>query len=199
MIVAVNEGLAFIKIPKNASSAISRWIYLNCEKTKGNPNGHQTIRSATLPEGIKSFCFIRDPIERFLSACRYLRKGGNQSDSEKQFGEKLTEIGSDSDIAKALMTDKQVGQFLHFIPQHNWVSVGGDVVVDYLFSYKKNIQWMSGVLSGLMKQPVKLERINSTAESEYDRYPIPEDTESVLRDYYKKDYEIIEKQKLSFD
>lgn len=68
-------GALFIHIPKNAGMAISQALY-------GEQVFHPTIRyygrfAPRLVETLPSFAVWRDPVERFLSAYRFARTGGN--------------------------------------------------------------------------------------------------------------------------
>lgn len=196
MITSLSDKLGFIKIPKNASSSIAKWMHLNCDKIVGHIHGHQTIASVEVLEGVKTFCFIRDPAERFVSACRWLMKGGNQAESEKSLGESLKAIGDESSVAESLHANRRLRDYLHFRSQSYWISTNGKVSVDYLFSYRNDSAWMSGVLSGLMKRDVSLPSINvSTTLSQSSQ--LTPSAQEAIKEFYTEDYQLIEEHKLN--
>ena len=196
MITSLSDKLGFIKIPKNASSSIAKWMHVNCDQTVGQLPGHHTIASVEVLEGVKTFCFIRDPAERFVSSCRWLMRGGNQSEVEATFGSHLREIGDESSIAESLHKNQRVRNYLHFRSQAYWISVNGKVSVDYLFSYRNDSAWMSGVLSGLMKREVSLPKINvSTTLSKSSQ--LTPSAQEAIKEIYADDYKLIEEFKLN--
>ena len=70
-----DAGALFIHIPKNAGMAVSQALY-------GQQVYHQSIRyyarfAPDLVERLPSFAIWRDPVERFMSALRFARTGGN--------------------------------------------------------------------------------------------------------------------------
>jgi hypothetical protein len=70
-----DAGALFIHIPKNAGMAVSQALY-------GQQVYHPSIRyygrfAPHLIEQLPSFAIWRDPVERFLSALRFARTGGN--------------------------------------------------------------------------------------------------------------------------
>ena len=196
MITSLTDKLGFVKIPKNASSSIAKWMHVNCEQTVGQLPGHHTIASVEVLEGVKTFCFIRDPAERFVSACRWLMRGGNQSEVETTFGDYLKGIGDESQVAQALFVDQRVRNYLHFRSQSYWISINGKVSVDYLFSYRNDSVWMSGVLSGLMKRDVSLPRINvSKTRSQSSQLTLS--AQESIKEFYIEDYQLIEEHKLN--
>ena len=196
MITSLSEKYKFIKIPKNASSSIAKWIHVHCDQAVGQLPGHQTIASVEVLEGVKTFCFIRDPAERFVSACRWLLRGGNQSGVEMTFGSYLKGIGDESQVAQALPVDRRVRDYLHFRSQSHWISINGKVSVDYLFSYRNDSAWMSGVLTGLMKREVNLPSINVSTTLSKSSQLTPSAREAI-KEIYADDYKLIEEFKLN--
>ena len=196
MIASLSDKLGFIKIPKNASSSVASWIHNNCDQIVGERMGHQALASITVPEGVKTFCFLRDPAERFVSACRWLLRGGSNSEIEGAFGGYLRGIGDESQIAEVLASNPKVSGYLHFIPQTFWISVNGKVAVDYLFLYQNDSDWMSGVLSGLIKRNATLPEINASA-SRSDASALTPNALKAIQEFYAEDYQLITRYKVS--
>ncbi|MET0371843.1 MAG: sulfotransferase [Sphingobium sp.] len=67
-------GILFIHIPKNAGMSVSHGLY-------GRQIGHPSVRyydrvAPDIMADLPRFALIRDPVDRFLSACRFARTGG---------------------------------------------------------------------------------------------------------------------------
>ena len=191
MIAIHRKKLLFIAIPKNASTSVVEWIKSNagddCERI-----GHYHYPAKLTPEHLReysSFCFLRNPIDRFASAYRWLIAGGNGASSEIEFGHELARIGTISDVALALLTDSSISNYTHFIPQHKWISDDTGLIVNHVFPYRKNSQWMSDIVSGMLGVPVRLPQENVTNTQA--KLDLTSDAIEALKTFYAKDYELI--------
>jgi hypothetical protein len=70
---ARRRRLLFVHIPRTAGTSIAGGVY-------GRSFGHESIRYyrnfISYREGIESFAVVRDPVDRFMSAYRFVTQGG---------------------------------------------------------------------------------------------------------------------------
>lgn len=191
MIAIHRKRLLFIAIPKNASTSVVEWVKEN-EGGDSEIIGHYHYPASLIPEPFfdySSFCFLRDPIDRFASAYSWLIAGGNGESSEIKFGHELAKIGTISDVAVALLSDHKLAGYTHFIPQYSWIGDDVRVIADHVFPYRKNSQWMSDIVSGMLGVPVRLPQENVT--NTHAKLDLTSDAIEALKTFYAKDYELI--------
>jgi hypothetical protein len=68
-----------------------------------------------------SFCFVRNPWDRTLSAYRYLAKGGITHWDRKFRDEELSKITDFEDFVLNWMSQRSIAESLHFRAQTSWI------------------------------------------------------------------------------
>lgn len=107
------------------------------------------------------FMFVREPLDRFLSACFYMNKSLiNQPNPE---GDLLEMLGS-----------AQTRSHIHFKPQREFVSIDGRIDADFIGRYENLLGDLEEVFKTIgLKQPVHLEHMNrSHRNREFSPSPI---------------------------
>ncbi|CAH0527274.1 sulfotransferase family 2 domain-containing protein [Vibrio hippocampi] len=121
----------FIHIPKAAGRSVAGEIFGN-EK----PGHYYSIdyfkECSHKFESYYKFTFVRDPLDRISSSYHYLISGGG-NEVDKMFGEKLKRETLDfEDFVMNWLDDKKIRSWIHFVPQYEYITIEGDLSVDYV-------------------------------------------------------------------
>lgn len=122
-------NLIFTGIPKNASSSIYEILKNNTDKYHHHASIIQEYseNDTDLLESYTSFCVIRNPYDRFISACYQIRRDEPELNGNLSLDEIIEQewLNKDShDLNEA------------FIPQHRFICFGSKVLVDKMLSYE---------------------------------------------------------------
>jgi hypothetical protein len=120
-------GIALIHIPKNAGSSVEQALY-------GMKIGHRTWAEtrALAPEQFDKWhkiAVVRDPIDRFVSAFRYLSTGGRNA-HDHEFSRRFVRGKDINDFVASL--SPQAMRWFHFRPQSEFVTADGKLKIDEL-------------------------------------------------------------------
>lgn len=133
----MNE-IIFIHIPKCAGNSIMQTLY----GVKGQ--GHNKLVDYALEDRKKfstyfKFSVMREPVSRFISAFYYLKSGGMGTYDVEFSNRYLNEYDSVDDLCLAMSADaglkKTILSWTHFISQFEFLSIDGEVGVDFLICY----------------------------------------------------------------
>ncbi|WP_189270717.1 sulfotransferase family 2 domain-containing protein [Thalassolituus oleivorans] len=105
------------------------------------------------------FCFVRDPISRFVSAYNFLSEGGT-ADGDRQF--KYDVIDSYKNINDFIMgwvSDSNILKKEHFIPQVYFTHINGVNAMDFIGRYE-NIEEDYAFLRSKLQFLPKLPMLN---------------------------------------
>lgn len=137
---AYERGTLFIHIPKNAGTAVSSALY-------GVDVGHHPYRwyRERFPYSLKkliTFAILRKPEERFVSAFEYLKTGGNNPVDARFAEDHLKPFSRAKELVEKCLESPQFFSLLkekhhHFKPQHEYVTWGGQLAVDYLINFER--------------------------------------------------------------
>ena len=126
----------FIHIPKNAGTSISSVLY-------GRNLPHFTIEfyqkiSPDIVNSVESFSVIRNPVDRFLSACKFILSGKTDIMLVDRWTmHKFRSCFTPKDFLDVLLRDPDlVSTCLPFQTQSSYINVDGKMAVDFLFSLK---------------------------------------------------------------
>lgn len=122
------------------------------------------------------FTVIRDPRERFLSACRQVRRDPN----DKQFQE---------EVSYYLSGSYQPPAFRLFLPQWRYLEIDGDISIDKIFRYEEDVpegvwSWMKEKNIGELRDELPHENKNV--------HPIPfldDEAAAFFEQTYREDYQ----------
>ena len=202
MIISFRHKFIFIAIPKTATHAFRNalrphlaandWEQCVLFEKRFFPikplaeigHGHITwseVKPFLLPPmrgNYLKFCTVRNPFERFVSYCRFINR-----DNEKM---KTDAIGT----MKRIIADENNHGKILFRPQFEFVTDDdGKLIADFVCRYE-NLQNDFDTVCGKLNLPTtKVEKINVSG-SETNRADFDEELKEMVREFYRKDFEI---------
>lgn len=176
-------GICFVHIPKTAGNSIGEWLY-------GFGPGHrrwdhyQRLDPENFPRWHK-FAVVRDPVDRFISAYRYLRDGGADL-GDGIFGLRYVKPYGINDFAGRLHDGtfrSRVMGYFHFHPQARYVTDGDRLMVDRLVPFER-----LGDLPALLGRDGPLPTKNQTRGEGISRNDLSPETLATICDLYADDF-----------
>ena len=184
------QGVQFIHVPKAAGTSIASAIYSRVIPHHSAEYYH-CINSDRFNETF-SFAVVRDPIERLKSSFRFLISGGTETVKvTKSFQYKRFQKEQDINyfVKEWLIYQKTLDFTL--MPQSDFIcSKKGDLLVTKIFDLS-DIESLSKLLSKKVGKEVYIPKVNSTNDQSL--VSLDEDSIKILKDFYSKDYELINK------
>jgi hypothetical protein len=174
----------FVHIPKVAGSSIGTALYGH------DKPGHHPISMYHKVFGddiIKyfTFTFVRDPVDRFLSAYNYL-KSGPKNDSDIVFAKNTIEKFEDiNDFVINYMNEKTLFSHVHFYPQVYFIKHEGIINIDFIGHYENLICDFSK-LTKILNLSIELPHKNKTKKK--DNIVLNNKAHAKLLQLYANDY-----------
>lgn len=182
----------FVHIPKAAGISVAMALFGNLA------GGHHTARHYRVVFGRDfwsyfKFTFVRNPYTRLVSAYEFLRSGGHPAwrNNQRFRDEVLSEYANFEDFVLRWLKPRKQWREPHFRPQHEFVELGGRLVMDFVGRVERIDDDFATVRDRLGIQ-AQLERLNPTKEKHGtlgDHYA----NDAVVRrvqDVYAKDFEL---------
>ncbi len=131
----------FIHIPKNGGTSVAKILY-----GRNLPHFSKSFYDSMLGdeiEGCESFAVLRDPVDRFLSAFRFMASGGTDVILVSRFEQKRLKYLHSLPQFVDFLTDEpeRMAIALPFMPQTYFTMKDGEVAVDRLFAQDRNGQF----------------------------------------------------------
>jgi hypothetical protein len=153
----------FVHVPRAAGTSICQALFGH------NAGGHKTVREYERIFGETfwdyfTFSFVRNPYARLVSTYEYLRKGGHPAwPSNREFGEQVIGAydGFGSFVLQWLRPEKTEWPLPHFYPQTHFLTLGGELAVDYVGHVETIEEDFAAVCDRLGEAPELLE-VNKT-------------------------------------
>ncbi|RVT94341.1 sulfotransferase family 2 domain-containing protein [Sphingomonas crocodyli] len=184
------RGVLFIHVPKNAGTSISQQLY-------GEQIKHASVRyyrtvGGDLMDRVKSFCILRDPIDRFLSAYRYAIDAGTKDNRiSPPFFSDYTGFRHVGDAIDHVAGARDMFRIDHiFRPQVWYVTTElGSIGVDHVVHYDA-----LGDLAAIDPALRGADRVRLNASRDIPILLTRAQREEIMR-VYARDYELIERAK----
>jgi len=180
----------FIHVPKTGGvsvrKALEPYSYI------GVDGEHTPIKAAQFAPYVGkyfSFCFVRNPWDRFVSSYFYLNRGGaNTRPDKKAYAMYIEPYKTFKDVVMNIGDDKgNLFCWQHFAPQMNYIiDEHEDVVVDFIGRFE-NINEDFGVVCKKIGIPsVNLPLLNTSHHQPYWEYYDDESQEMIARKYNRE-------------
>lgn len=134
--IAKDKGVLFIHIPKAAGSTVSLGLY-------GIQIGHKKAKEyywfdKKEYDAIKTFAFVRDPIDRFESSYYFIMSGGMTKGDMVNKDSYFSGFDDINDFVNSLTLEFiESGKIIHFLPQYEFIFNDGCCIVDKVFKLEE--------------------------------------------------------------
>tara|TARA_Y100000310_G_C20396787_1_gene675473 strand:- start:12 stop:602 length:591 start_codon:yes stop_codon:yes gene_type:complete len=176
----------FIHVPKTGGMSIRK--ALESYSYIGKDGEHIPIKAEKLaPYRGKyfSFCFVRNPWDRFVSSYFYLQRGGANPVDKKACEMYIKPYKTFKDAVMNIDDDK--GNFFvqpHFAPQRDFVlDLHDNIAVDFIGKFEHIDADFKTICDKIGLPPLKLPALNSTPHAPYWEYYDEESQHQIFRKY----------------
>lgn len=178
--------LIVIGVPKNASSS----IYDALKNLTDRNHDHETIidtyknHDSDLVEHYTSLAVVRNPYDRFFSACHQIRR-----DEPENANLTVSEIIDQEIIKTSYVNDV-------FIPQHHFISIGGKMLIDKILKYEElEEEWKKFTTEFNKTSPFPIQKMLPRSNVSLGKIPweeeiltLSQDELELINDRYAKDF-----------
>ncbi|WP_111498264.1 MULTISPECIES: sulfotransferase family 2 domain-containing protein [Marinobacter] len=184
----------FVHIPKAAGTAIHESLF-----GRVSGLGHASAEKYMKIYGLAAynakfkFTFVRNPYDRFVSAYQYLAAGGNNS-YDRSFSERKMAGFNDFEdfVINGFDKDPEIRKFFHFRKQVDFITVGGQLCVDFVGRYE-NLEKDFKYIASFIGEGKDLRESNRTANRQpYQSFYDNEQVRRIVHDYYRDDFETLD-------
>lgn len=175
-----NKKFIFVHIPKNGGSSIERML--------GMGGGIFSVKDFASELDINKyykFGFVRNPFDRLVSAYTYLKSGKELVD--RHFYNIVTKYPTINNfIIDFLNKEDNLYKIPHFTPQHLWLKLDGEYVMDYIGKVENYNESVKEIFSAIgLKHTQNIVHTNKSNRGDYRNYFNDETVEIVSNLYFE--------------
>ena len=177
----------FVHIPKSAGVSVTRGLF------GVDSVGHRTAVQYRQIYGRREFArrfafsFVREPIDRLLSAYSYLKAGGRK-DLDSWYSEFFESCSSIDEFVHDWLTRPDVQAMAHFRPQTDFLcDYRGDLIVDFIGRFER-LEADYAVVAERLGQSSELPRLNI---GRGERAEISPQSRDKANRFYASDFELL--------
>ena len=177
----------FIHIPKTGGVSVHKT--LEPYSYIGSDGEHSPIMAGKFAPYVGkyfSFCFVRNPWDRFVSAYCYLSKGGANTPADKKACKMYIEPYKTFKDAVMNIDDNKGNLFVqqHFAPQRDFVlDLHDNIAVDFIGKFENMDADFKTICDKIGLPSLKLPVLNSTPHAPYWEYYDDESQHKIFRKY----------------
>ena len=197
------KKLDFIHIPKTGGGTIVEWgkkhglgwdrsPYVMGSKINSRDSGnHAVAKYRNIPSGIKTFCVVRDPYKKFLSAINMSAATYKEKDKAPRYDGKMEInkwIQSNLKNESKVQTNNNVQYSWHWVPQHEFVynSDTGKKICKHIL-HNENLEQE---FSKFIGSPQTLEKNVHSFDKKIKFEDLDRKSLDIINEIYKKDFEL---------
>ena len=190
MPVSHKHKLFFVHIPKNAGTSLTDYLSLE------GSLGHHRFDKNQVPNGYKTFCIVRNPLDRLVSCYEYARM--KESHWHSHEGNAMYGPHPDYDTLKDATFKQclellQAGKLKHqgWIPQWWWIANDqGNINIDYIIKMENLDEGINSMFLdlGLPELPT-IPKTNTSKRKDYNEY-FDTETLEIAKNLYSADFKI---------
>jgi hypothetical protein len=181
----------YVHIPKAAGISVKESLF-GCRG-----GGHLPLRIYELifsplefAEYFK-FAFVRNPWDRVFSAFTYLKAGGGHAGDRKWADQHLNNYADFGSFVRQWLTPRNIYTEKHFIPQHEFICLRGQLVLDFVGYYESLTADFAKVCRRFHRTAALTWRNRTPREGDGYRAHYTEDMRRIVADVYRKDIELL--------
>lgn len=179
----------FVHIPKTAGIAVATALFGHRGGGHAGVWRYQLIFSPEEFARYFKFTFVRNPWDRFASAYAYLRRGGTTERDRRWAARTVARYPDFDTFVKGWVNRRNVYTALHFVPQHEFLCVGGSPpLVDFIGRFETLAADVAAAQARLGSAG-QLERLNAGPGQDY-RALYTDETRQIVADVYREDIEL---------
>ncbi|WP_018275889.1 sulfotransferase family 2 domain-containing protein [Teredinibacter turnerae] len=185
----VKNKAIFVHIPKAAGSSVAVSLYGH------DKPGHIRAKNYIEKLGNKKieyliFSFVREPIDRFLSAYAYLKAGGKNKSDLAFRDNVLVDYSDVNDFVALWLNEKTMWEYVHFIPQTYYLYDDDDfLLVDFIGRYENLEEDFKRLALIIGRGGLSLPHANKTKQKNLET--LNENSMRKLRELYKRDIKLL--------
>lgn len=125
----------FVHIPKSAGKSIALSLYGDDKPGHFFALDYKVCDPKSYSAFFK-FCFVRDPVSRFISAYNFLASGGTAVGDNEFKEEVIDRYQGINDFVDNWLDNQRMMQKEHFVPQVYFTHINGEPAVDFVGKYE---------------------------------------------------------------
>lgn len=182
----LEKEIIFIHIPKAAGVSINSSIYKNYGCSHAPVGFYIENLGIEVYRSLFTFTFVRHPIDRFISAFEFLKKGGMHS-IDRDFSDYFLLKSKDvNEFSRLFFEEKKIREYIHFKRQSDFLTWNGNIEVDFIGKFE-NLEEDFSVVCNAHGIQNNLQKLNVTQKKE--SIDLEQENIDRLTQYYNSDFE----------